>query len=82
MRDLRGSGSLEQLSDAVIALERDQQSPVDANKARIRVLKNRTTGEVGVADDLTYNKDTGRLLPSWQDDFELLDGKEFDEVSV
>lgn len=72
LRDLRGSGSLEQLSDAVIALERDQQSPVDANTARIRVLKNRTTGEVGVADVLTYNKDTGRLLPSWQDDFETL----------
>jgi hypothetical protein len=31
---------------------------------------------------LTFNKDTGRLLPSWQEDFEALDGKDFDEVSI
>ena len=74
LRDLRGSGSLEQLSDAVIAIERDQQCLEFSNVARLRVLKNRTTGEVGLADQLTFNKDTGRLLPSWQDDFEKLGG--------
>ena len=48
------------------------------------MLKNRTTGEVGIADVLTFNKDTGRLLPSWQDDFAKLglNGKDTDEDSI
>tara|TARA_A100001391_G_scaffold47761_1_gene28458 strand:- start:1597 stop:3222 length:1626 start_codon:yes stop_codon:yes gene_type:complete len=84
LRDLRGSGSLEQLSDAVIAIERDQQCAETGHIAKVRVLKNRTTGEVGIADVLTFNKDTGRLLPSWQDDFAKLglNGKDTDEDSI
>ncbi len=82
LRDLRGSGSLEQLSDAVIAIERNQQHAEYGNLARLRVLKNRTTGEVGVADKLTFNKETGRLLPSWQDDFDKLGLKDYNESSI
>mgnify|MGYP003635598476 FL=1 len=60
---LRGSQSIAQLSDCVIALERDQQSddPEEANTTHMRVLKSRYTGDVGVASHLSYNKDTGRL---------------------
>jgi twinkle protein len=47
----------------VIALERNQQSD-DADEARttkMRVLKSRYTGDVGLASHLLYDKDTGRL---------------------
>ena len=60
LTDLRGSGSLEQLSDIVIAFERDQQG----NKPNLlitRVLKNRPVGFVGEADHLWYDNETGRL---------------------
>ena len=52
---LRGSHSIAQLSDSVIALERDQQGEANANLTTLRVLKNRFSGEVGVATRLTYD---------------------------
>lgn len=58
---LRGSHSLAQLSDAVIGFERDQQDETQSNVMTARVLKNRFTGDTGIACDLIYNKDTGRL---------------------
>ena len=60
---LRGSQSIAQLSDCVIALERDQQSedPQEANTTHMRVLKSRYTGDVGMATHLLYQRDTGRL---------------------
>ena len=60
---LRGSQSIAQLSDCVIALERDQQSddPQEANTTHMRVLKSRYTGDVGIAAHLVYDKETGRL---------------------
>ena len=61
---LRGSHSLAQLSDAVIGFERDQQSETESNIMIVRVLKNRFSGETGVATSLIYNKDTGRLSES------------------
>ena len=60
---LRGSQSIAQLSDACIALERNQQSD-DYDEARttvLRVLKSRYTGDVGYATKLIYDKETGRL---------------------
>ena len=51
---LRGSASISQLSDTVIALERDQQNPDDVST--LRVLKNRYSGETGVAAELKYDK--------------------------
>lgn len=67
---LRGSGSLEQFSHNVLALERDQQGE-NSNQAQIRVLKCRMTGDTGVADLVQYNPHTGRLLPadSFQSEF-------------
>ena len=58
---LRGSHSLAQLSDAVIGFERNQQHETESNMMTVRVLKNRFSGETGVASTLFYNKDTGRL---------------------
>ena len=60
---LRGSQSIAQLSDCVIALERNQQSddPQEANTTHLRVLKSRYTGDVGMAAHLLYDNDTGRL---------------------
>ena len=64
LTDLRGSGALEQLSDVVIAIERNQQSEdgEEQNRSLVRVLKNRPVGTVGECDTLEYNPDTGRLL--------------------
>lgn len=58
--DLRGSGALRQLSDTIIALERNQQGPTP-DVVTIRVLKCRFTGETGVAGYLRYNRETGWL---------------------
>ena len=52
---LRGSHSISQISDSVLALERDQQSEDSNNTTTLRVLKNRYSGEVGVATRLTYD---------------------------
>lgn len=56
--DLRGSAGLKQLSDTVIALERNQQADNDNDKnvMKIRVLKCRFTGDTGLADKLRFNK--------------------------
>jgi twinkle protein len=61
LRDLRGSGSLKQLSDVVWALERDQQSD-KPNQSLIRILKDRNDGQLGPADTVEYNVQ-GRLVP-------------------
>ena len=55
---LRGSAAIAQLSDTVIALERDQQSGSSNAATTVRVLKNRYSGETGIACTLTYNLDT------------------------
>ena len=60
---LRGSNSIAQLSDCVIALERNQQSEdiEEARTTRMRVLKSRYTGDVGMACRVKYDQETGRL---------------------
>ena len=50
---LRGSAAIAQLSDAVVALERDQQG-TDTDTV-VRVLKNRYSGETGIACKLRYD---------------------------
>lgn len=61
--DLRGSGALRQLSDTIIALERNQQGDAP-NLVLVRVLKCRFTGDTGIAGYMEYNKKTGWLEPS------------------
>lgn len=61
LSQLRGSAGIGQLSDIVIGCERDQQDAELANVTQVRVLKNRWTGETGVACSLEYDKYTGRM---------------------
>lgn len=61
LSQLRGSGAIAQLSDAVIGLERDAQSEDEGDHIGIRVLKNRFGGVLGKADTLNYNHKTGRI---------------------
>ena len=62
LTDMRGSGGLEQMSDAVISLERNQQGD-EPDTALVRVLKNRPIGDCGEAGYVRYAPETGRLLP-------------------
>lgn len=59
---LRGSGGIKQLSDIIIALERNQLGK-ESNITDLKVLKNRFNGVLGYMDVLKYNETTGRLLP-------------------
>ncbi|WP_052286000.1 DnaB-like helicase C-terminal domain-containing protein [Azorhizobium caulinodans] len=61
LSQLRGSHSIAQLSDMVIGLERDQQDEKTKDITTVRILKNRFSGETGIATHLLYSKDTGRL---------------------
>jgi len=60
---LRGSQGIAQLSNIVIALERNQQDEDEwmRNITKLRILKNRYTGETGETGHLHYDNDTGRL---------------------
>ena len=79
LTDLRGSAGLEQLSDVVIASERNQQDD-DENKQDItsfRILKNRPFGVVGPAGQAKYIRHTGRLMP-YDESFDS--GSDFDDI--
>jgi len=60
---LRGSSSIAQLSDMVIGLERSSQDPdpIERNSTRVRVLKNRYSGQVGPSGRLLYDMKSGRM---------------------
>jgi twinkle protein len=64
LAQLRGSGSIAQLSDIVIGAERDGQAEEERvrNTTHVRVLKNRYSGMTGPACDLLYTKETGRMF--------------------
>ena len=72
---LKGSAGIAQLSDCVIAPERNQQAENqdEANTTKVRVLKSRYTGDTGLACSLRYNNETGRL-------FELSEEETFDNT--
>jgi twinkle protein len=61
LSQLRGSAGIAQLSDIVFGLERNQQDEDMADVTKIRVLKNRWSGQTGVATSLDYDHDTGRI---------------------
>lgn len=69
---LRGSASIAQLSDAVIGLERNQQDETDSGTT-VRVLKNRYSGQTGIAGTLIYNPSTTRY------DTDTFDPSKFNE---
>ena len=68
---LRGSAAIAQLSDSCIALERNQQSDNSDSKTTVRVLKNRYSGETGVACTLAYDLDTCKFIETEPDDDEF-----------
>ena len=63
LAQLRGSGSIAQLSDMVLGLERNGQADDEneRNTTRVRVLKNRFAGITGKACALLYSLTTGRM---------------------
>lgn len=63
LAQLRGSGSIGQLADMVLGLERHAQAedPIERNTTRVRVIKNRYSGETGPACAVLYDKFTGRM---------------------
>ena len=64
LSQLRGSGSIAQLSDMVVGLERNGQAE-DLNErhtTKVRVLKNRHSGLTGPAGRLLYSQQTGRMI--------------------
>ena len=68
LAQLRGSAAIAQLSDMVIGLERNQQDKDNPNLTTVRILKNRWTGETGIACHLEYSKVTGRMVETIFDD--------------
>lgn len=82
LSDLRGSAALEQLSWAVVGMERDQQGD-DRDFSRLRVLKNRTFGFTGLCDHLKYDPITGRIknvvdvpeMSEWVDEWDHEDNE-------
>lgn len=64
LAQLRGSGSIAQLSDMVLGAERNGQAEdeTERNTTYLRVLKNRFSGMTGPACSLLYNKESGRML--------------------
>ncbi len=73
--DLRGSASIEQLSDSIIAVERNLQadSTIARNTSQLRVLKNRRFGLTGVAGTVYYDPTTGRMVAGgkWEEATDL-----------
>jgi twinkle protein len=69
LAQLRGSGSIAQLSDMVIGLERNGQAEdvIERNTTRVRVLKNRFSGMTGPGCSLLYDKITGRMNERFDD---------------
>ena len=61
LSSLRGSHSIAQISGQVVALEVDQQADPSRKLTTVRVLKNRYSGEVGVACQLSYDLNTCRF---------------------
>ena len=74
---LRGSASIGQLSDLVIGVERNQQDPEKKHVSTVRVLKNRFSGDTGVACTLNYNTTTGRMV---EDDALAIGTQEEEEI--
>ncbi len=73
LSDLRGSAAIAQLSDICVGLERSGQAEDERerNTTEIRVLKNRFSGETGLAGQLHYDKETGRMSEIIEEETEM-----------
>lgn len=65
LSSIKGSGSLKQIPDVIVAKERNQQAEESDERdiAMLRVLKVRRGGKTGTADHLRYDPATGRVKP-------------------
>ncbi|MAA66333.1 MAG: topoisomerase [Alteromonadaceae bacterium] len=72
INQLRGSKAISQLSDAVIAIQRNQLCEEHSNRSTVWVLKNRHLGIVGEAGTLDYSPDSGTMT-------EVIENKETDD---
>lgn len=79
LSDLRGSGGLEQMAHAVISMERNQQDEALKHYSKLRVLKDRDTGDTGESDVLEYVPETGRLKTCQFNPFETKNFKQYEE---
>lgn len=61
MSQIRSSNMIGGFSNTVIGLERDLQGD-NPHMTTVRVVKNRLSGETGIACYLSYQRDTGRLV--------------------
>ena len=61
LSQLRGSAGIAQLSDQVIALERNQQSETERDITTLRIVKNRYSGETGFAGKIRFDLNTSRF---------------------
>jgi len=64
LSQLRGSGAIAQLSDAVITLERNSmaENEEERHTTKVAVAKNRYNGYTGPACNLKYEKISGRMI--------------------
>lgn len=74
LSQLRGSGSIGQLSDIVLSLERNGQAedPIERHTTNVRVLKNRFSGLTGPACRLLYDLECGRMIERKDDEENVL----------
>jgi twinkle protein len=63
MDDIKGSGSVKQISFQIIAFARDMTATneLDRNRIKVRVLKNRFNGKTGDAGGAIYSPESMRL---------------------
>lgn len=84
LSQLRGSAGIAQLSDIVIGFERNSQAddPIERNTTHVRILKNRFSGESGLACSLLYDFDTGRARELSEEEVDSMDTdlSQFDEM--
>ena len=81
MDDIRGSGSIKQISMDVIAFARNvgSDNPEERNTIKTKVLKCRYTGLTGPSGSLRYDFDTGRLSKG-TDEFNEITADGFNRV--
>lgn len=82
--DLRGSGSIKQLSNGVFAIARDQQHPNEyvRNTSSVHSLKCRFTGRTGSAGWLHFHGESGRMIPVGDPDEFLASQLTADEAAI
>lgn len=68
--DIKGSGSIKQISYDIIAFARNMaaESAEERNTVKMSVLKARTTGQTGPVSNLFYVNETGRMIEAPDDD--------------